>query len=86
MNEDLTKSGHVGVRWQAQMEAHLEASRLMIDSATDALKGGGSREAAAVWAALAGVNAQAAQALAIVNGLGDIESALNDVAKAIQES
>jgi hypothetical protein len=84
MNEDLTQSGHTGIRWQAQMEKHLEAVRENAEQADSNLRTGGNREAAAVWAQIAIANANAAQALAIANGLGDLESAINDVAKAIE--
>jgi hypothetical protein len=70
MNNDLTKSHNVGVRWQAQMEAHLQNVRAF---SNEAMLQGIDPDQAASRSRLAQAHATAALALAVANGLSDLE-------------
>lgn len=86
-NEDLTQSGDVGVRWQAQMEEHLRDAR---GAAHEACLHGIDPQQAMTRAAVAQAHASAALALAIANGLGDIEvtftKGFDQIIEAVQEA
>lgn len=73
MNEDLTRSSNVGVRWQAQMEEHLDNVRAFT---REAVLPAISPEQALTRAGLAQAHATAALTLAVANGLGDVEGVL----------
>lgn len=70
LKEDLTKSGHVNVRWQAQMEEHLEAIRQGTKIGGDPVK--------------ACAHGLAAIALAVANTVGDLELPLSKMANAVE--
>ena len=77
--EDLTKSGHVGVRWQAQAEEHLTQVRALTSEAMMIATNRPHDEItpAVVRAQLATAHATAAAALLQANGLSDLEQALD---------
>lgn len=69
--EEMAESGHLNVRWQAQMELHLEEVR-------DHTKVGGRPEVAIA-------NGLAAIALAIANTVGDLELPMSKIADALEK-
>lgn len=77
MGEDLTKSGHLNVRWQAQMEEHLKRVREL-----DKVVGHGRADNRT--GEMATANAIAAVALAIANTVGDLELPLSKIADAAE--
>jgi hypothetical protein len=85
--EDLTKSADVGVRWQAQMEEHLHEVRTLSAESMRLLNLPGVIQDERVKfnvrqrTELAKANASAALALAISNGVSDLESVLERLAK-----
>jgi hypothetical protein len=80
--EDLTQSGNVGVRWQAQMEEHLDRVRKFT---MEACSVPGEAPAAMVRANLAQAHAVAALALSLANGLGDLEQPVGKIAESIED-
>lgn len=79
LRDDLTTSGNVGVRWQAQMEQHLDDVRKLTN---EALLHGIASEHVTARCHLANAHATAALALAVANGLGDTELALSKLVDA----
>jgi hypothetical protein len=77
--EDLTHSPHVGVRWQAQMEEHLQGVRALTNEAMQMVLAPGVDRTHqwTVRVELAKANAVAAVALSLANGLGDLEGVLS---------
>ena len=71
---DLTASANVAVRWQAQMEEHLSTMRAL---GSEAMLPGIDPVHIPHRVQLAQAHAVAALALAIANGLGDLEMALS---------
>lgn len=81
--EDLTQSPSVTVRWQAQMEQHLEDMRAFTREAVGLPSNSEvAIHNAATRAALAQAHATAAVALAIANAVGDLELPLSTIADA----
>lgn len=72
-HEQNLNSPSVAVRWQAQMEDHLSDVRALT---TEAMLPGIDPDQASFRAALANAAATAALALALANGLGDLETAV----------
>jgi hypothetical protein len=88
--EDLTRSADVGVRWQAQMEEHLHETRTLSAEAMRLLSSPGVIQDERVKFSvrqrceLAKANATAALALAISNGVSDLEPVLAVLAQPIR--
>lgn len=83
MTGDLTKSANVGVRWQAQMEEHLTSVRSFTTESVNLPHDSGAKIAQAM---LAQAHATAALALAVANGLGDLEPIGDRIAGAIVDA
>lgn len=81
LHESNLKSGNPGVRWQAQMEDHLEAvrERQTVLAGMSVVR---DAEAVALHASVMQANATAALALAIANTGSDLELAVTKLAEA----
>jgi RES domain-containing protein len=86
--EDLTKSDNVGVRWQAQMEEHLHGVRALSHEAMQMVLVPGVDKAHQwnVRVELAKANAVAAVALALANGMGDLEGVLSRLEESLRNA
>lgn len=83
VREQNLRSPHVGVRWQAEMEEHLESVRRLT---SEALLEGIATEHVTNRCHLASAHATAAMALAIANTGSDIEQSLVALAERVGEN